>query len=483
MSGGTMGNTQPRAVLVRIAPILDVRHPHPRDVMWPVQLLLGAAQLRSAGWKTTVVDTWTAPCTLKQLEQRLIELRPDWLFLETRTPTARQTLELAGRLKAHHPGLNIFGTGQHPSEKPEDFLFDASPFEACLAGELEGLLPSVLRGERGVPGYLSWCGQRRQVVGEGRAQVQALDGLPLTVPEGLDLPGYRMLSLFVPGFQRPRWGYTLSSRGCAYACTFCSPTLRQSYGTAFRGQSPERIVEELAFLHQDWGCDAFYFIDDLFTGDLERVHGLCEGLLRRGLRLRWTVQTRLDHLDRALVAHMKAAGCVGVKVGVESGSPRIASLIKKALEPSRALEMGRMLKQQGIPLTACFLVGNPTETLEELEQTFRFACQLDPFMLQVAFHTPYPGSESFERYASGMDTRGRSHFDGVPLNLSAVPDEVLIRFHRNFYLRYYLSPRPLLRYVLRRAPYTLVQGGELELLSRSLTYLTGQLVRGAGAGA
>lgn len=202
---------------------------------------------------------------------------------------------------------------------------------------------------------------------------------------------------------------------------------------------------------------------------------LCEELLRRRLRLRWTVQTRLDHLDRELVAHMKQAGCVGVKVGVESGSPRIASLIKKALDPAQALSMGKVLKQQGIPLTACFLVGNPTETLDELEQTFRFACQLDPFMLQVAFHTPYPGSESFERYASALDTRGHSHFDGQPLNLSAVPDETLIQFHRNFYLRYHLSPRPLLRYLLRRAPYTWVQGGDLELISRSVTYLSRQL--------
>lgn len=194
-------------------------------------------------------------------------------------------------------------------------------------------------------------------------------------------------------------------------------------------------------------------------------------MIRRRLPIRWTVQTRLDHLDRDLLRQMKRAGCVGIKVGIESGSLRISRLIRKELDPRHALQVSKEMRQIGIPLTACFLIGNPTETLAEMEETYRFACRLDPFMIQVAYHTPYPGSESYAQYAQALDVEGRSHFDGKPLNLSAESDASLVRFHRSFYLRYYLSPRHLFRYLLRRAPNTLAQGYEFQMILQTGKYL------------
>jgi len=106
-----------------------------------------------------------------------------------------------------------------------------------------------------------------------------------------------------------------------------------------------------------------------------------------------------------------------------------------------------------------------------MQETFLFARRVGALMIQVAYHTPYPGSESFDRYADRLQVNGASHFDGRPLNLSDVSDEELIRFHRNFYLRYYLSPRQFMRYIRHRAIYKIFRAEELKLLARTTGYL------------
>ena len=469
-------------LFLRIAPFLLARAPHPRDMIWPVSLLYTRSILEQQGITAQVVDTWPRVCAPSALVRQVQEVDPEFLFLETRSPTADLTLELAGRIHRLCPGTHIWAIGQHASEKPDDFLFEQSPFTGCINGEIEPVVPAVVNGGQKIEGTVLWDSGTGALKRYGsRATLADPDALPILDPVGMDLDRYRMLSLHVPSVRRPRWGYLLTSRGCSYRCIFCSPTLRQSYGKTFRGQSPERVAEEMAFLNRRYGVDAFYATDDLFTADRHRVHGICEAILERDLKVKWTIQTRMDHLSRELLVHLKEAGCVGIKVGIETGSKRISEILNKNLDQQKVLDMSREMTKLGINLTACYLVGNPTESLSEMRETFEFAKKIGALMIQVAYHTPYPGSESFERYAARGPVVGKSHFDGSPLNLSNVSDAELVRFHRNFYLRYYLSPGQFLRYVRRRAVYKLFRAEELRLLASTTGYLLHQgLKRKAG---
>ena len=446
--------------------------------MWPVSMLYARSLLAQRGVEAQVCDTWPRVLSRRALCDGILDAAPTYLFVETRSPTAGQTLELVHEVRSRAPSMVIWGIGQHASEKPEDFLFSDTPFDGCVCGEIEPVVPRIVDCESGIDGTATWDADAGVVVRHGKpAQLDDLDSLPLLDPRGLELDRYRMLSLHVPSMRKARWGYLLSSRGCAYRCIFCSPALRQSYGARFRGQSPERVADEMSYLHLHHGVDAFYFTDDLFTGDRERVLGICETLRRRALRVRWTIQTRMDHLDDELLTHLRAAGCVGVKAGIESGSARVSKVLRKNLDPDHVLHLAERMRRIGIHLTACFMIGNPSETAQEMEETFLFASRIGALMIQVAYHTPYPGSASYEQYAEQLETSRASHFDGVPANLSAVSDEDLIRFHRNFYLRYYLAPRQLVRYARHRALYKMLSGEELWLVLRTLAYLAQATVR------
>jgi len=454
---------------------MGVRNAHPHDVIWPVAMLNGEALCRGSGFRTRVVDLHATPLDVAQTVRSVEALEPDLLLVDTTTPTVAVAREMAVRLRRRWPRLRVWGVGQHATEQPEDLLYEGGPFDGCLLGEYETVLPALLdRGglapDTGValPGPADTGVRRLGPAGE----VHDPDALPAVDPSSLDLGRYAMRSVHVPSMRRQRWGFLMSSRGCPYRCIFCSPTLRTSRGSTVRGQSPERVVDDIARLQRDHGVTAVYFADDLFTFDRERVLGLCESIRRRGSSVKWAVQTRADCVDRELLRAMRAAGCCAVKIGIESGVDRVLALLQKDLTRERIERAVCDVREAGLSLTACYMLGNPTETLEEMAETFRFARWIRADMIQVSFHTPYPGSESFRRYGSRViDPGGLLHYDLKPLRLGPVDEARLEREQRRFYRRYYSSPGVLLNYLARRAVYRLADPDEWRLLLHTLSYL------------
>ena len=281
-----------------------------------------------------------------------------------------------------------------------------------------------------------------------------------------------MRSTTVPRFGRQRWGYLLTSRGCPYLCTFCSPTLRQSYGRPFRSHSAERVVDDMLRLHHDHGVGAFYMIDDVFSFDRARVAEMCHLLIRRQAPISWVIQTRPDFVDPELLRLLKQAGCAGVKMGIESGVDRILKMIKKGTYRDRIAQSARDIREAGLFLTAYYMLGHPTETLEEMEETYRFARRVKADMIQVAFHTPYPGSQSYRDYQDDVEELEElNHYETHHVNRSAVDGATLERTQRRFYLRYYFSPATLFNYARRRLLYRFSDPSEWRLAFNSLKYL------------
>lgn len=467
---------RPRAIFLRFAPWAIFQNNHPHDLMWPVSHLYGKGIAEACGWEATVVDLHVDDSDADTLVRRLVNLKPDLLFVDTMTPTMAYARDIASRVRDHLVDLPIWGIGQHATEQPEDLLYPGSPMAGVLLGEFEATLAELLasHGERPVDGSAILGPDGTIIRRGGKKEVLQCDDLPPIDPGGLQLDQYRMRSIHVPMFGRVRWGYMLTSRGCPFPCTFCSATLRQSYGRKFRGHSAERVVSDMVRLHKDHGVDAFYTIDDVFSLDKGRVEEICRRLLQHNLPIRWTIQTRGDLIDKDILRLMKRAGCCGVKMGIESGVDRILKIIRKNATRDQLLKAARDAQEVGLSLTTYYMVGHPTETREEMEETFRFARLVASDMVQMAFHTPYPGSATYEMYKNHVDDLSElSHYETSHVNLSEVDSPTLERLQRYFYLRYYFSPPQFLRYLRRRAVYRLTDPMEWQLGVMSLKYLLG----------
>jgi radical SAM superfamily enzyme YgiQ (UPF0313 family) len=240
-----------------------------------------------------------------------------------------------------------------------------------------------------------------------------------------------------------------------------------------RKHSPRNFVDNLEILVRRHGVNAISIEDDIFTLDAKYVTEICDEIEARALDLKWVVQTRVDCYDRELLRRMRRAGCVGLSLGIESGNDRVLKELKKGFTRQQAADGIRDAQEEGMMLRLLFMVGNPTETAEEIQDTIDLACQSEAITIQVHISTPYPGTGLLGE--DGEDTRHITDFSSynkIVWNLGALSDEKLWEMQQRFYHRYFFSWRYLRVFLKQRARY--IAGSwrhDLPLILRALRYL------------
>lgn len=165
-------------------------------------------------------------------------------------------------------------------------------------------------------------------------------------------------------------------RGCPFQCTFCSTA--PFWERAHRVKSAARIVEEIRHVIRLYGCKRMHFTHDLFTTNKAWVREVCEALISDNVPISWTCSSRTDTVNAELLELMAAAGCSAIYFGLESGSPRILSEIKKKISLAHSFEILQKCLDNGIAANVGFIGGFPSEDEQSLSETFSaFATSLE----------------------------------------------------------------------------------------------------------
>jgi len=188
----------------------------------------------------------------------------------------------------------------------------------------------------------------------------------------------------------------ITSRGCPYHCAFCSKSV---FGSKFRAQSPERVVDEIAHYQAKFGIKEITFYDDVFTLDRWRAYKIAYGIIERGMKISWTCETRVNLVDKYLLGHMKQAGCYAIAYGIESASPEILKLLDKDITIHHVKNTVRMTREAGIQTIGYFMIGSPNETVDTIRDTIDFAKKLKLDYAQFAIAMPFPGTKLSEYYS------------------------------------------------------------------------------------
>ncbi|MBU2685858.1 MAG: B12-binding domain-containing radical SAM protein [Gammaproteobacteria bacterium] len=189
----------------------------------------------------------------------------------------------------------------------------------------------------------------------------------------------------------------VGSRGCPWACAFCSKNHNR-----VRMNSATRIIEEIGILYEQFGYDAIAFPEDIFILDKKRTAEVCRFMKQRGIIWRCLVRADLiikyghDFIDM-----MVDSGCVGVGMGMESGSNTILRNINKRETVEQLLEAVQMLRSRGAFIKGFFIVGLPGENEETLAETEAFLSKARLDDVDIKIFQPYPASPIYdhpERY-------------------------------------------------------------------------------------
>ncbi len=432
-----------------------------RPITPPLGLLYIAAYLRERfPLDIQVVHQRVANWSSEELARRAIDFKADIVGLGCLTPGAYALPEITAAIRAAMPETLIVLGGPHVAVSGATALANTSA-DAAVAGEgeiaMEQILNAYLNGEdmRTIPGLI-WRDPAGSIVtNPGMTPVvKDLDSLPIPAYDLIDIYAYHRINSMVP-IPRRRYIALFSSRGCPYSCTYC----HNIFGRRFRMHSAERIVEEIKVYKSRYDIDEIEFVDDCFNLDRRRVVSFTEGLLRDmgPIKIAFPNAIRADLLDTESVDTLVAAGMYFTALALESASPRIQEMIGKRLNIPKYLEAVALCAQRRVFTYGFVMLGFPTETAEEIEETIRVAAESQLHIASFFTLTPFPNTRIHEEvkatYPEKVSCISYSDMEywKIPINFSALPDEAFFACQRRAYRRFYLEPQRLYR-IMRDYP-------------------------------
>ncbi len=181
-----------------------------------------------------------------------------------------------------------------------------------------------------------------------------------------------------------KYATLLAGRGCIYNCAFCD--IREFYGQApgpvKRIRKPEKLVEEMEYLHKEQDCSVVLFQDDDFPLLTNRssdwVKEFCMALRDKNLvgKILWKINCRPDEVDLELFELMKAHGLFKVYLGIEDGTDAGLKQMNKRLQVSDHMEGIQILKELGISIDYGFMLFQPSSTYKLVNENLAFLEQI-----------------------------------------------------------------------------------------------------------
>jgi anaerobic magnesium-protoporphyrin IX monomethyl ester cyclase len=342
--------------------------------------------------------------TIDDVVKETLRFDPDIVGLTIHATAARTTsTEIAKRVKEAKERTLLVAGGQHSTFVPYDLLRNG--FDVVVLGEGDQTIIDIATALRDgtrfeeIPGIVfkkSEDGKPRIVQTMPRALIPKLDTLPLPALHLVRKEPY-MFKLFGKGSV----ACLETSRGCPYACDFCSVT--PTWGYKWRNKSNKRILMELE-LARRFGYDWVFFTDDNFVvyPNVDLRMTLFDSMIEKGYdRFKWIVQMRADTTAKnpALIKKGAEAGMRIAFLGIESGSQEILKKMHKRLLAPMSVKAVRTLSENGIIVFIGLMLGAPYENLGNMLTTIRFSHELAEAgadAVQFSIYTPLPGTRIFD---------------------------------------------------------------------------------------
>jgi hopanoid biosynthesis associated radical SAM protein HpnJ len=376
----------------------------------------------------------------------------DHVIINTSTPSLKNDCKVAEAIKQQKPSTIVGFIGAHAAVLPTETLKASTAIDWVGRKEFDFTCKEVAEGRplAQIDGLSYRNAEGKIVHNRERELIPNMDVLPWVVDtykRDLQIEKYFIGYLLHPYLSL----YT--GRGCPAQCTFClwPQTIG---GHKYRVRSPQNVADEMAYAKKLFPkVQEFFFDDDTFTANLPRAREIAKKLAPLGLT--WSCNSRAN-LDYDTIRFFRDSGLRLFLVGYESGNQDILNRIKKGIQLDEARRFTKACHQAGVVIHGTFILGLPVETRETIEQTIRYAMDLDVFSIQVSLAAPYPGTELYEMarqngwFAKTKDKTDIVHEDGFQqssLEYPGLDKEEIFEAVDRFYRAYYLRPKPILRII------------------------------------
>jgi len=376
----------------------------------------------------------------------------DLVILHTSTPSFGQDIRTARLIKERNPNILVGFVGAKVAVQPEESLAASADIDFVAREEYDFTILEVAEGKplAEVDGITWRAPDGSFVRNKNRATIEDMDVLPMVAPVyKRDLT----IEKYFGGYLRHPYVSFYTGRGCKSRCTFCLWPQTIS-GHNYRFRSIPKVIEEVQYILREMPeVKEIFFDDDTLTDVHDRVEDLARalgelGFGKPGFKVSWSCNAKAN-VPRKTLEVLKANGLRLLLVGYESGNQKILHNIKKGVLVNVARQFTKDCHELGIVIHGTFILGLPGETLETIEETIRYAIEINPHTMQVSLAAPYPGTFLYNQAVENGWFDGSDHLltDGgtqiAQLSYPHLSSEVIFDKVEEMYKRFYFRPRKI----------------------------------------
>ncbi|MBF0275918.1 MAG: radical SAM protein [Nitrospinae bacterium] len=338
--------------------------------------------------------------------QKIKEYQPGFIGIQSNfTELYIDSLNIAKLIKKTFPEKKIILGGSHATFDHAEIIKEES-IDYIVRGEGEVTVVELINSLTGrtktalsdIDG-ITFRKVGKVQVNKNREFIKDLDTLPLPDYKSLRMDVYLQNAHKVFGYSMSSpVAAMVTSRGCPYDCIFCST--KNMWERRWRSHSPERVVEQIKLLVNDYQVKEIAINDDSFLVNLKRVEKICDLIIQENIKVNLIFPPGLTvwTLSNNIIDKLIKAGLYKIYLPIETGCKKTLEFIKKPVDLDKTRDTINYLNAQGVFTHAYFIIGFPFETKEDIQETLDYAYSSNVDYIDFYIAQPVKGSEMYDIY-------------------------------------------------------------------------------------
>jgi anaerobic magnesium-protoporphyrin IX monomethyl ester cyclase len=415
-------------------------------VNYPLGLGMISAILKNHGHKTRILhfnEEIESPFDMSIIERNVIDFQPQLIAFSSVSNQFQYVEKIAEYIKRNWELPTLVG-GIHATIAPEKVLQNGCIDLICQGEGEFAILDVITRIEKGedysrVPNIgLKRDGKIRVNPVRPLIDVETLDSLPSPDREGFDFD--KIIA------KKRGWANVMASRGCLNQCTYCVNHYYHQLYSEFhkrpdilRYRKVDTVIKELEELLDDYpGIQLINLDDDNITWNKKWLFEFCDAYAEK-IALPFACNVHPVTFNPKIADVLAKAGCVEVKIGLESGSERLRrDILKRPSKEEVMIKAFKAADDVGIRAWAFNMIGLPTETKEEMLMTAELNAKIRPYIVRCSIFFPYEGTDLYH-YAvehkllkPEIADKVSSHLEDTALVMPQLPRCEILKFKTLF---------------------------------------------------
>ena len=359
----------------------------------PLGLLYISAFLEENNIENEIFDSTFS--SKKSLYDKIDQVKPDVIAIYTNLMTKINVIQIATHIKQYLPDCTVILGGPDVTYNIENYLSNGA--DIVVVGEGENTMLELVNeieqspnpNLRNIDG-LAFIENNQVVKTNARTKTKDLDELPIPNRKAIDL------SLYLNAWKEFHGSNALNvstQRGCPYTCKWCSTAV---YGQSYRRRSPQKVLDEVQSIMEQYQPDHIWFVDDVFTVSHKWLEEFTNLVEKNKIKFSFECITRADRLNPEVIKLLKRSGCFRVWIGAESGSQKIIDAMDRRVSVDKVSDMIISAKSEGIQTGTFIMLGYPGEDMNDIKDTIHHLkkSQPDHFTITVAY--PIKGTSLYQ---------------------------------------------------------------------------------------